>query len=201
MERILRREGNEATTARREGAFDMHNSDRTPGDPKSSPHVDARVTGVFRDRDGVSRAVRRLTAKSVPVDSIRVFVAGRGGRRRREIPVDDEAGALRGALVGAGVGAVAGAVLVLVAAIGLIGSEWADLFGISGIAGAVRAIAVCALAGVPLGKILGMGRWDATKSISESDVESGEVHVVVESGKLSAVARRVLDDAGAYRVE
>lgn len=169
--------------------------------PRYSPDAGTHVRAVFRDRDGVSRAVRRLTAESVPVDSIRVFVVDGSGRRRREIAVEDEAGAFRGAFMGAGIGAAVGAALVLLAAIGLVGSERADLFGISGVAGAVRVMAVCALAGLPLGTILGMGRWDATKRISESELTDGEVHVVVESAKLATLARGVLEAAGADRVE
>jgi hypothetical protein len=159
------------------------------------------VRGVFRDRDAVARAVRRLTAESVPVDSIRVLLVDGSGQARREIPIEDEAGALRGALVGAGVGAAVGVVLVLVAAVGLVGSEMADLFGIAGMAGAVRAISVCALAGMPLGTILGMGRWDARRHISERDVTTGEVHVMVESARLATLARGILESAGAERVE
>lgn len=178
----------------------MPSSGHNHGDGQRASHGDAPVKGVFRDRDGVSRAVRGLTAESVPVDSIRVFVVPSDGRRR-EIPVEDEAGALRGALMGASIGTAVGLVLALLVTTGLLGSGSAGLLGISSISDALGAIAVCAIAGVPLGTILGMGHWDAKKKISESDVTDGEVHVVVESAKLAALAVRVLERAGADRVE
>ncbi|HUP51396.1 MAG TPA: hypothetical protein VM198_02885 [Longimicrobiales bacterium] len=179
----------------------MERSDRTGGDRQREPFTDAPVKGVFRDRESVSRAVRRLTAASVPVDSIRVFVVARDGGRRREISVEDEAGALRGALIGAGIGAAIGLALALLVTTGLFGSRSAGFFGISSISDALGVIAVCAIAGVPLGTILGMGRWDATKRISDAELTDGEVQVVVESAKLAKLARGVLEDAGADRVE
>lgn len=179
----------------------MPSSGSTNDDRQRALDADAPVKGVFRDRERVGRAVRRLTAESVPVDSIRVFVVPRDGGHRREIPVEDEAGALRGALMGAGIGTAVGVVLALLVTTGLLGSRSAGFLGISSISDTLGTIAVCAIAGVPLGTILGMGHWDAKKKISESDVTGGEVHVVVESAKLAGLSRRVLEDAGADRVE
>jgi hypothetical protein len=166
-----------------------------------TPEGGAVVTGVFSDLGRVSRAVRDLAARSVPADSIRVLVVDGHGRRVREVAVEDEAGALRGALVGAAWGAAVGLALVLVAALGVLGSVGTDLFGLDDLAGAVRAVAVSALAGLPLGVIVGMGRWDARKRISTEELAAGAVQVVVESRRLAGLARGVLTEAGADRVE
>lgn len=159
------------------------------------------VVGVFRDTDAVSRAVRELTAVSVPVDSIRVFVVDAQGRRTREVAVEDEAGALRGGLIGAGVGAAVGVVGVVALVAGLLGSSANELFGLADLAGALRVVAVCAIAGLPFGVILGMGRWDARRGISEAEIAAGRVEVLVASERLAPVARRVLTEAGAERVD
>ena len=178
----------------------MYRPAPTNGDGRGFFDVDASVTGVFRNPDDVSRAVRRLTAKSVPVDVIRVFVVDETGTRRREIPVEDEAGALKGALVGAGLGALVGLVIVILVPI-LMGSASLGALGTATLMGSLRAIAICAVAGLPLGAILGMGRWQGSKRIAATGLTPHRIHVAVESEELASLARAVLEDAGAERVE
>lgn len=170
------------------------------GDGRDFYDVDAGVMGVFRDPEDVNRAVRGLTAKSVPVDSIRVFVVDEQGRRRREIAVEDEAGALRGALIGAGLGAIAGVLIVILVPL-FSGAASLGALGASTFLGALRAIALCAAAGLPLGAIIGMGRWQGRKKIEETGLIPHRIHVAVESEELASLARAVLEDAGAERVD
>lgn len=172
----------------------MTNSVPSPSAP-SSPPDRTEISAVFRDRDAVVRAVERLAEKSVPADSVRVFVDdGRGGRR--EIPVEDESGALRGALIGAAVGAAIGVAIVVAVALGLYGPAEVGVLSFRGVAGALRAILGGAAAAVPLGALLGLGYWRGRKKISEDDFRSGTATVVVESDELSELARRVLQEAG-----
>ena len=169
------------------------------GDGRGLYDVDASVTGVFRDPGRVSRAVRRLTAKSVPVDSIRVFLVDEQGRRTREIEVEDEAGALRGGLIGAGLGAILGLLIVIL--VPVLGSASVGPIRVSAFLGALQAIALSAVAGIPLGVIIGMGRWRGRKKIEETGTTPHRIHVTIESEELASVARAVLEDAGAERVE
>lgn len=158
-----------------------------------------RVTGVFHGRRSVVRAVERLSEKSVPADSIRVVVHGPAGERR-EVPVEDESGALRGAAMGAAFGGVAGLLIVVAATTGLLGPAGVDALSLQGIAGALRAVIGGAAASVPLGALLGMGYWQGRKRISGADFESGSATVVVESDELAELARKTLDAAGASDV-
>jgi hypothetical protein len=170
------------------------------GDGRGIYDVDASVTGIFHDPEDVNRAVRRLTAKSVPVDVIRVFVVDETGTRRHEIAVEDEAGALKGALVGAGLGAAIGLLVVILVPL-LTGSASVGALGVSTLMGALRAIAICAVAGLPLGAILGMGHWEGRKRIAASGLSPHRIHVAVESEELASLARSVLEDSGAERVD
>jgi hypothetical protein len=199
----------EGKSARREGAREprlsgkelhMYGPSLAMGDERGLQGVDASVLGVFGDPDDVDRAVRRLTAKSVPVDSIRVFVVDERGRRRREIAVEDEAGALRGALTGAGLGALVGVLTVILVPV-LTGGASVGGFGVSSLFGALRAVALCAAAGVPLGAIIGMGRWQGRKKIAETGLGPHRIYVAVDSDQMASVARAVLEDEGAERVE
>ena len=157
------------------------------------------VVGEFRDRESLNRAVRELTGQSVPVDSIHVFARLPDGRRR-EIQVEEEAGVLRGALLGASVGAVIGVVIVALVLAGAFGDPGVGPFGVRGIFGAVRTVLVTAAAAVPLGALLGMGRWRSHGKISDRELERGGVEVVVTSGELEARARDILERAGAVRM-
>jgi hypothetical protein len=159
------------------------------------------VKGIFHDRDRVKHAVRHLTQNSIPVDSIRVFVLDAAGRRKREIAVEDEGGALEGALIGAAVGAAVAVIAVVLVSAGVFGPPSASPFGVASVLGALSAVAVGIAVGVPLGSLFGMGHWQGWKMISNKDVDSGHVEVVVESEELAPLARGVLEDAGADQVE
>jgi hypothetical protein len=167
---------------------------------RSLPKTDATVTGVFRDPDDATQAVRRLTSKSVPVDSIRVFVVDEQGRRRRELAVEDEAGALKGGAIGAGIGAAVGLLIVILVPV-VTGVASPGTPGVSTLFGALQAIAWGAVAGIPLGIIIGMGRWQGRKKIEEAGLVPHRMHVIVESEALGSVARDVLERSGAERVD
>ncbi|HET9948492.1 MAG TPA: hypothetical protein VFQ22_06200 [Longimicrobiales bacterium] len=174
-------------------------AERQPGPPGSRQGGSA-VKAVFRDVRALDRAVRQLASRSVPVDAIRVYVVRGDGRPAREIPVEGESGAARGAFVGAGIGAAAGLVLVALALLGVFGEPVVGLLG--GFAGGLRVVALAALAGVPLGALLGMGRWRAGASISDDELSgSARAVVVVHSPALAARATEVLEASGAERVE
>lgn len=158
------------------------------------------VEGVFHDRRSVTRAVEALAEKSVPADSVRVLVRDDSGEHRREIPVEDESGALRGAIIGAGVGAVVGLAIAVAVGTGMAGPAGAGILSLEGLAGAFRAMLAAAAAGVPLGGLLGMGYWRGRKKISEEDFQRGTAVVVVESDELSQLARETLRGAGASDV-
>jgi hypothetical protein len=157
------------------------------------------VVAEFGDRASLTRAVRELTGHSVPVDSIHVFVRSADGKRR-EVPVEEGAGALRGALLGAGAGAVVGVLIVALVLAGAFGEPGLGLFGVRGIVGAVRTVLLTAAAVVPLGALIGMGRWRSTGKISDRDLERGSAEVVVTSEELEPRAREILRRAGAVRV-
>jgi hypothetical protein len=170
------------------------------GDGGGLYDVDAGVTGVFRDPEDVKRAVRRLTAQSVPPDTIRVFLVDEQGRRSREIEVEDEAGALRGGLVGAGLGAILGLLIaILVPVFG--GGAGVGGLGMSTLLGTLRVMALCAVAAIPLGVIIGMGRWPGRRRIEETGLRPHRIHITVESEALAPRAREVLEAAGAERVD
>jgi hypothetical protein len=154
------------------------------------------VAAEFRDRASLNRAVRELTSHSVPADSIHVYVRSPDGRRR-EVPVEEGAGTLRGALLGAAAGAVVGVLIVALMCAGVFGAPAVSFFGLRGIAGAVRTILLTAAAAVPLGALLGMGRWRSPAEISDRELEEGGAEVVVTSQALEARAREILRRAGA----
>jgi hypothetical protein len=157
------------------------------------------VVAAFRDRASLNRAVRELTGHSVPVDSIHVFVRSPDGRRR-EIPVESEAGVLRGALLGAAVGAGIGVVIVALVIAGVFGDPAVGPFGVRGIVGALRTVLLAAAAAVPLGALLGMGRWRSRGKISDEEIERGGAEVVVTSEELEPRAREILERAGAVEI-
>jgi hypothetical protein len=156
------------------------------------------VVAEFRDRASLNRAVRELTGHSVPVDSIHVFVRTPEGQRR-EIAVEEEAGVLRGALIGAAVGAAIGGVIVALVLAGAFGDPGVGPFGVRSIFGALRTVLLTAAAAVPLGALLGMGRWRSRDEISDEELERGHAEVVVTSEELEPLAREILARAGAVR--
>lgn len=158
------------------------------------------VRGTFQDRDSVVRAVERLAQKSVPADSVRVYVDDQSSSAPREIPVDDESGALRGALIGAAFGAGVGLLIVVAVATGVYGPTGMGVLSFRGVAGAFTAILGGAASAVPLGALLGLGYWQGRKKISKDDFRSGSATVVVESDELSELARGILAESGAIDI-
>ena len=156
------------------------------------------VVAEFQDRASLNWAVRELTGHSVPVDSIHVYVRSPEGHRR-EIRVEEEAGVLRGALIGASVGAAIGVIIVALVFAGVFGEPGVGAFGVRGIFGAVRTVLLTAAAAVPLGALLGMGRWRSRDQISDEELERGCVEVVVTSEELAPRAREILRRSGAVR--
>lgn len=174
---------------------------RDPTSPLRSPRGRPTVVeGAFTDRKTLIRAVERLAEKSVPADSISVFVQGESGERRREVEVEDEPGALRGALFGAAAGAVMGLAISIAVAAGMLGSVDLGIFSARGLMGALRAMAAGAAAAVPLGALLGMGHWQGRKKIDAEELKGGRAVVVVESDELSHLAREILEGVGASDV-
>ncbi len=159
------------------------------------------VEGVFHDRDALTESVRGLLEKSVPADSIRVFVRDARGERSREVDVDDEAGTLRGALFGAAAGGGVALVLALAAAAGFLGPTRVEPLGLVGLSGAFAAALAGAAAGVPLGALLGMGRWRGASRIGAVEIRDTGAVVVVESSELAELAASVLRGTGAERVD
>jgi hypothetical protein len=153
----------------------------------------------FRDRASLHRAVRELTGHSVPSDSIHVFVRSPEGRRR-EIPVEGEPGVLRGALIGAAVGGAIGLAIVVLVFVGAFGEPGLGPFGVRGVIGALRTVLLTAAAAVPLGALLGMGRWRSHGDISDEELAQGSAEVVVTSQEMEARAREILARAGAVRM-
>lgn len=156
------------------------------------------VRGIFHDERRVTRAVELLVERSVPVDEITVTVLDASGRPKRDIPVEDEMGALRGAVIGGIAGAALGFVTALLA-IGLY-AGWAQLPTPAGLSWLLRGALIGLVGGVPLGGLLGMGRWRKTEELEAEDLERGSVVVAVESDELADLAREVLEEAGAERV-
>lgn len=179
----------------------MSRSISTSTTPSSAATPSTTVEGVFDDRKAVVRAVERLSQKSVPADSIRVFVRDAGGERRREIEVEDESGALRGAVIGAILGGLLGLGIAIAVATGVYGPVEVGFLSFRGLSGAISAILATAGAAVPLGALLGLGYWQGRKRIDADELESGSAVVVVSSDELAELARRVLTDAGASKVE
>jgi hypothetical protein len=157
------------------------------------------VVAEFRDRASLNRAVRELAGHGIPVDSIHVYVRSSDGRRR-ELPVEEGAGTLRGALIGAGAGALVGVLIVTLVFAGAFGEPGVGLFGVRGLAGAVRAVLLTAAAAVPLGALIGMGRWRSGGRVSDHEIEQGGAEVVVTSEELEPRAREILERSGAEHI-
>jgi hypothetical protein len=162
--------------------------------------VDNTVRGIFDRRREATIAVRRLGQQSVPADSIDVFVLDPSGDVRERVKVEDEAGALRGAFIGAAVGAVGGAVIVILVGSGLLGPANVEPLELASIRGAIRAIALAAAAGVPLGALIGMGHWRGSAQIDPDETRGALLMVVVRTKELEEVSQRVLEEAGAASV-
>jgi len=157
------------------------------------------IRGTFQNRKTMSRAVRGLSEKSVPADMIDVQVIDGDGNPTRQVEVEDEAGTLRGAIIGGICGAVLGlAVAIFVLAGGLGPTEASGSRAVGGAIGVALSLAV---AGVPLGAIIGLGYWRGKTKVSQREMREGSVVVSVESDALAETARVVLQDAGAVALE
>ena len=166
------------------------------------PDPDAHaVVGTFDDRESATAAVHGLAERSVPADIIDVYVLDDTGAPTRTVKVEDESGVLRGALLGLAGGAFLGLGIVVLAAAGVLVDADVEFLTYDSIAGAFRIVALTALAGVPLGGVLGLGHWRGHKKISVDEAESGSILVVVTTDELAALARQVLRQAGARSVE
>lgn len=156
----------------------------------------SHVMGVFRSRTGVAEAVRRLAERSVPSNEIDIVVLDADGRPRRRVSVEDESGTTRGAIIGAAIGVV----VVLLLTFGAVGAVPAERIGAGTLFGALRAIAVLAAAGVPLGGLIGLGYWNGRTRIGAREAEEGAVAVIVETDELVDVARSALEESGADEI-
>lgn len=176
-------------------------SDTARDSTSPSPDGDmTEVRGMFTDREDAEDAVYRLGQESVPSDSISVHVFDPDAETNRELHVEDEAGTLRGALWGAAGGAALGLLVALLVPTGLLGPMPSEMFEAYTLTVAVSVVAILAVAGLPLGAILGMGHWRTGKRISDREFRRGTVWVSVRSDEMADVARRVLKNAGAERV-
>ena len=156
------------------------------------------VRGVFHDDDQVRRAVERLLERSVPADEIEVTVLDPSGSPMRDVPVEDESGVLHGALIGAAIAGSLGFVAAVLA-LGLY-AGWSQLLTGAGLSWMLRGALIGVVGGVPLGGILGMGRWRKNEELASEDLGSGSVVVDVHSDELADLARQVLKEVGAERV-
>lgn len=160
------------------------------------------VTGVYHDAERVTDAVRALLGRSVPVDSISVVLRDPAGGER-EVPVEDEAGTLKGVAVGAGVGGALGGLGVGLAATGAVVSGGTLLAAgplLAVLQGVIGGAAAGAVAGIPLGGVLGLGRWRAKPELDADELARGTALVCVHSDKLAADARRVFEETGADEI-
>jgi hypothetical protein len=158
------------------------------------------VVGTFDDRSSATDAVHGLAEQSVPADLIDVYVLDESGAPTRAVEVEDEAGVLRGALWGLAGGAAVGLLIVVLVATGVLVDEPVDFFTYGAAGQALRIIALTALAGVPLGGVLGLGHWWGRKKISVDEAATGSIMVAVTTDELTDVSRRVLERAGARDV-
>lgn len=169
--------------------------DHTPGDSAVSgaaPGGDNAVEASFDDIEQARRAVRGLLEKSIPANSIGVLLLSRDGTILRRVPVEDEAGALRGALIGGVVGAGIGVLVITVA--GILAIRGGTPSGLFSFGGAFAAIAGTAGGCVPLGALWGMGSWRGPPELRNMGDTTNRVVVRVESAGLAGLARQVLED-------
>src|SRR5690606_29515691 len=160
------------------------------------------VTGVYHDAERVTSAVRALLGRSVPVDAISVVLRDPTGPDR-DVPVEDEAGALKGAAVGAGIGGALGGLGVGLAATGAVvsgGTLPAAGPLLAVLQGVIGGAAAGAVAGIPLGGVLGLGRWKAKPELDPEELERGAALVCVHSDELADEARRIFERTGADEI-
>lgn len=165
----------------------------------TAPDTQRLTKAVFHGREALGRGVRRLFEKSVPADTIRVFMLDETGRRTREIDVADEAGAVHGAKIGAAVGAGIGVLMLVLLAVGVLVDATAEI-GTRDVIANSWIVLAGAVSGVPLGALLGMGNWQGHKRIPRREFRRGAAEVEVEGAGLGEVAADALRAAGAVSV-
>jgi hypothetical protein len=155
------------------------------------------TTGIYRDQAGLTRAVRELLGTSVPADAVGVSLRDASGRTLQEVPVRAEPGVVRGLLVGAAVGAAVGGLAFLLMVVDVL-PPGREILTSDPVRWATRLVFGIAAAAVPLGGLLGMGRWRMRTLLDPDDVERVDAMVVtVRSDELARVAREVFQRTGA----
>lgn len=158
----------------------------------------ARVRGVFHDTSGLNRAINELGRRSIPSDTVHVYLVDEDNRPAREIPVERDRGALRGAIRGAVAGALFG---VFVAAFAPGRFEIRPIpFGYDSWLAGGLIVVLGALTGLAFGIALGMGHWLLRTREREETMARGAGWVEVEGAELAAASRRALQAAGADRI-
>lgn len=157
------------------------------------------VSGIYHAAPTATEAVRTLLGESVPADVIAVVVRSPEGDTR-SVDVEDETGVWHGAWVGARIGAVVGALLMGGLAVVVPLTSGDGPFAGHPFAAALRGALGGAAAGVTLGGILGIGRWNGLSALDAKILEGSRIEVRVRSDELADTARRILEDAGADEV-
>lgn len=155
------------------------------------------VSGIYRDESSLTDAVRKLQARSVPADEISVVVRDPGEGEEKEVPVDLESGVEQGAVIGGSVGAALGAAGVTLATTGVIVLPGVALLAGGPVLAAIQGGLAGGAVGVPVGGLLGIGRWFATPHLDEDALEEGAAIVAVESDELWETAKAVFEETGA----
>ena len=154
------------------------------------------VSGIYHDAGMVTEAVRSLLGESVPADAICVRVHRASGVTE-DVVVQDDSGVLEGAWVGARIGALAGAFLMGGLAVVVPMTSGDGLLAGEPFSAALRGALGGAAAGVTLGGLIGIGRWNGLRDLAADALEGGSVEVRVRSDDLQDTARRILERTGA----
>lgn len=157
------------------------------------------ASGIYHTVPRATEAVRALLGESVPADTITVVVRSPEGDTRT-VDVEDETGVWHGAWVGARIGAVAGALLMGGLAVVVPLASGDGPFAGSPFTAALRGALGGAAAGVTLGGILGIGRWDGLADLDPEAMEGSRIEVRVHSDELVETVRGILGRTGAEEV-
>ena len=156
------------------------------------------VTGAFSDRDQARAAIRLLLSQHFESDDMSVYVTTPDGERR-EVPVRHSQEMGRGALIGLLLGIAVGAAITLT--LSALGEENA---GVSGnlLVAALQGIVMGAMFGALTGIIVGMAIWRTVIDFAPNEPTARDVLVGARArGRGIDRARRVLEEAGATRIE
>ena len=158
------------------------------------------VLGIYHAAPPATEAVRTLLGQSVPADVIAVTVRRASGDTEA-LEVRDETGVWHGAWLGARIGALVGALLMGGLAVAIPLTSGDGLLAGRPFTAALRGALGAAAAGVTLGGILGIGRWNGLSDMDPDGLEGSRIEVRVHSDELAETARRVLERTGAEEVE